>query len=156
MTPPAPISRDELKDTLANLLADGRSIGHTRAVSAVEWQKFTGNAMQRVDEYVAQEIGKGQEQLLQDFRPELPWPKDIFGEVTSDEFGVIDKLLTEHLGFRIDRVSATLMRRGWAIYEQQLKEFLAEAHLSDSEVTEKNLGNPSSGKATPLPKPKEE
>ncbi len=57
---------------------------------------------------------------------ELPWPKDVFGEVPKDDWSDIDDWLRENKGYAIDTVSATLMRRGWANHERLLKERLKE------------------------------
>ena len=40
---------EQLKEILSNLFADGRSIGHQRAVTADEWGKYVGEATQAIE-----------------------------------------------------------------------------------------------------------
>lgn len=57
---------------------------------------------------------------------ECPWPEDVFGpDPGSQEWAAIDAFVRER-GYRIDRVSGTLMRRGWEVFRWQLQERLAD------------------------------
>jgi hypothetical protein len=46
----------KLRDILATLFADGRSIDHTRAISAAEWDKFTGEAEAAIKALVGERV----------------------------------------------------------------------------------------------------
>lgn len=44
---------------------------------------------------------------------DFPYPKDIFPEITEEEWKKIDKLLRKEMGFSLDRVSANISRKMW-------------------------------------------
>lgn len=69
---------------------------------------------------IDQAVDKKLEKLLDE--PQLPWPRDVFGEVPKDDWDKIDKFATKELGYRMDTISATLMRRGWANYKREVKQ----------------------------------
>lgn len=72
--------------------------------------------------------------------PELPWPVDVFGEVPAADWPKIDEFATKELGYRIDRISGTLMRRGWLLHKQRLEELGA-----DEEALPNNNGSDLAG-----------
>lgn len=58
---------------------------------------------------------------------EDPYPKTLFIPITSEQWAEINDLLTEHMGFPIDRVSGNLMGRGRKVGIHQVKAILKEA-----------------------------
>ncbi len=83
-------------------------------------------------------------------KAQLPWPKDVFGEVPSTDWAKIDKFAEEKLGYRIDTISATLMRKGWAVHERLLRETVNDM-VSTNLDSVTDLANPSKAE---LMKPK--
>lgn len=64
---------------------------------------------------------------------DLPWTKDVFTELDPDEYEKIDEFAKTR-GYRIDRISGTLMRRGWSVFKRQLLEELNDLVEEDPEV----------------------
>lgn len=52
-------SVDTLKQVLATLFSDGRSIGHTRAVTAKEWEQIIGSAEAKINRLIVEAELKG-------------------------------------------------------------------------------------------------
>lgn len=52
-------SVDTLKQVLATLFSDGRSIGHTRAVTAKEWEQIIGSAEAKINRLIYEAYNKG-------------------------------------------------------------------------------------------------
>ncbi len=49
------MDQDKLEEILSDLFADGRSIGHTRPVTAAEWEKYIGEALTAIHKEFAAE-----------------------------------------------------------------------------------------------------
>lgn len=73
---------------------------------------------------------------------QLPWPKDVFGEVPQGDWHAID-VFAKTLGYRIDTISGTLMRRGWAVYERLLREAVNDL-VEQGFVVSTDVTNPQS------------
>lgn len=65
---------------------------------------------------------------------ELPWPEDVFGIVPEGEWHEIDEFAKTR-GYRVDTISASLMRRGWRVFKRQLLEELTDMVAPDQEAT---------------------
>lgn len=74
-------------------------------------------------------------------KAQLPWPKDIFGEVPEGDWAKIHKFAEGHLGYPIDRISGDLMRSGWNIRQRYLDEaktaltqYIKDNYRSNAEI----------------------
>lgn len=75
-----------------------------------------------VDEMLALITQKETEALQSVADSQLPWPKDVFGEVPAEDWPRINEWAKANLGYSIDRISGELMRRGWNCLKRELTE----------------------------------
>lgn len=87
-------------------------------------QGNTDKAVGAIDQYTQSKLKAFAGELESTMKEvEIPWPVDIFGEVPQEDWHKIDEF-AKTLGYRIDTISATLMRRGWKNHQRELKESL--------------------------------
>lgn len=120
MNPPIDLTEalaDDLDGIIALLTARIKNPDYTTSVAG---DKAKAELLQLITQSKIEAI----ETLMRD-RVQLPWPKDIFGEVPETEWHEIDEFAKTR-GYRIDNISATLMRTGWNCYGREVKEYLED------------------------------
>jgi hypothetical protein len=84
--------------------------GRDKSYSHVKWNK--GKYVLDINKLFTAQLEGLREQLKS---TETPYPSDIFTPISSEEWNQIDDLLAAHMGFRIDRVSGNLCRKGFSV-----------------------------------------
>lgn len=95
-------------------------------------------AVDGLERLISQEAARQTQELIDSV--ELPYPEDVFGELDPGEYSEIDEFAKTR-GYRIDRISGTLMRRGWKVFKRQLQDRVNDLGLNDSD-TKKGSGEP--------------
>lgn len=94
-------------------------------ITQEEWNALK----QAINDYIKQREIELLQRLLD---TQLPWPKDIFGEVPKDDWPKINEFNKREFGYSTDRIGGELMRRGWKCYKYVIKERLIELQREEN------------------------